>query len=49
LRESLDADTQAVQARYPLGRLLIAQAMVEGIDLISHGPAFGNYSVPVHW
>lgn len=33
----------------PFDRLLIAQALVEGIPIVTGDPAFGAYGVGVHW
>ena len=35
--------------RDPFDRLLVAQASVEGMTLVSGDPAFGLYGVPVLW
>jgi PIN domain nuclease of toxin-antitoxin system len=35
--------------RDPFDRMLIAQALEEGLTLISHDPALSRYDVPVLW
>jgi PIN domain nuclease of toxin-antitoxin system len=33
----------------PFDRLLVAQARIEGLTLVSHDAAFGAYGIPVRW
>jgi PIN domain nuclease of toxin-antitoxin system len=35
--------------RDPFDRLLIAQALEEGLTLVSRDPAFAGYGVPILW
>jgi PIN domain nuclease of toxin-antitoxin system len=35
--------------RDPFDRLLAAQALAEGLTLVSSGPVFGEYGVKVMW
>jgi len=45
----LRLDSLPLLHRDPFGRLLLAQALAEGWDLISHDPAMTQYSVKVIW
>lgn len=35
--------------RDPFDRLLVAQALEEGLTIVTHDPAFGAYPVPTLW
>jgi PIN domain nuclease of toxin-antitoxin system len=35
--------------RDPFDRLLVAQALVEGLTLVTHDPAFAEYPAPRYW
>jgi PIN domain nuclease of toxin-antitoxin system len=41
--------TLADHHRDPFDRMLIAQARVEGLTIVTHDPLFGPYGVPLVW
>jgi PIN domain nuclease of toxin-antitoxin system len=43
------AGTLPLVHRDPFDRLLVAQALEEGLTLVSRDPAFGGYSAPTLW
>ena len=49
LAHILDLSNLADHHRDPFDRLLIAQARVENMTLISNDPQIGRYGVPVAW
>jgi PIN domain nuclease of toxin-antitoxin system len=49
LTHVLTLDTLPGYHKDPFDRLLIAQAMVESVALVSHDAIFGQYPVDVHW
>ena len=48
-RHALRAGSFAADHRDPFDRLLAAQAMVEGLVLVTPDPAFDAFPVPVLW
>ena len=49
LEHALRLDTLPPIHKDPFDRLLVAQAMVEGWDLISHDPIVAQYPIKVVW
>lgn len=45
----LQLDSLPLHHRDPFDRLLIAQAQIEGLTVISHDSMFGHYSIKVVW
>ena len=49
LRHIQRLQTLPFHHRDPFDRLLIAQALTEGLTLLSRDTVFGQYSVPLYW
>jgi PIN domain nuclease of toxin-antitoxin system len=42
-------DTLSSHHKDPFDRLLIAQAVAEGLTIVTHDRAFAQYNIPVIW
>ena len=49
LEHILFLDNLSSHHKDPFGRLLIAQASVEGLTIVTHDQAFALYNIPIIW